>query len=83
MLNYLKALEKDSLISVGTLFNLIRSTVLMNKDNLNQPYVSEEINNYIGLINGIATETNFYYLKGLKFLVDLLWQLIAKGEKDE
>ncbi len=77
-----KALEEDKLISVGTLFNLIRSIVLVNKDDLNQPFVSEEINNYIGLINGIVSETNYYYLKGLKFLVDLLWQLITKGQRD-
>ncbi len=77
-----KALERDKLVSVGTLFNLIRSIILLNKDNLDQPFVTEEVNNYIGLINGIVTESKFYYLKGLLFLVDLLWQVRIKGGKD-
>ncbi|MEE9410921.1 MAG: hypothetical protein V3V41_08335, partial [Candidatus Heimdallarchaeota archaeon] len=77
-----KALERDKLVSVGTLFNLIRSIILLNKDNLDQPFVTEEVNNYIGLINGIVTESKFYYLKGLLFLVDLLWQVKIKGGKD-
>ena len=77
-----EALEVDKLISVGVLFNLIRIIVEIYKENLEQSFVSEEVNNYLGLISGIVNESNFYYLKGLSYLVNLLWQIITDKEKD-
>lgn len=77
-----EALEIDKLISVGVLFNLIRIIVEIYKENLNQPFVSEEVNNYLGLISGIVNESNFFYLKGLSYLVNLLWQIISKEGED-
>ena len=77
-----EALEIDKLVSTGVLFNLIRIIVEIYKENLDQPFVSEEIKNYLGLINGIVNESNFYYLKGLSYLVNLLWQIITEKEKD-
>ena len=75
-------LESNSLISVGVLFNLIRTIVEIYKENLKQPFISEEVKNYVGLINGIVTESNFFYLKGILYLVNLLWQLIASEDED-
>ena len=73
-------LESNNLISVGILFNLIRTIVEIYKENLKQPFISEEVKNYIGLINGIVTESHYFYLKGILYLVNLLWQLIAEDE---
>ncbi len=77
-----EALEIDKLISAGVLFNLIRIIVEIYKENLEQSFVTEEVNNYLGLITGIVNESNFYYLKGLSYLVNLLWQIITDQEKD-
>jgi hypothetical protein len=77
-----EALEVDKLISAGVLFNLIRIIAEIYKENLEQSFVTEEVNNYLGLINGIVNESKFYYLKGLSFLVNLLWQIITDKEKD-
>ena len=77
-----EALEVDKLISAGVLFNLIRIIVEIYKENLEQSFVTEEVNNYLGLINGIVNESNFYYLKGLSYLVNLLWQIITNQERD-
>ena len=77
-----KTLETDKLISSGILFNLILLVIEINKDNLKDPFVTQEIDNYIGLINGIVIESHYFYLRGILFLVDLLWQFIVKGERD-
>lgn len=76
------SLTQKSLLPVGILYALIKSTVELNIELLNESFLSQEINNYIGLLQGIVTESNFYYLKGLLFLVDLLWQYITQGERD-
>jgi len=77
-----KTLETDKLISSGILFNLILLVIEINKDNLQDPFVAQEVDNYIGLINGLVTEANYYYLKGVLYLIDLLWNFIVKGERD-
>lgn len=77
-----KTLETDKLISSGILFNLILLVIEINKDNLQDPFVAQEVDNYIGLINGLVTEANYYYLKGVLYLIDLLWHFIVKGERD-
>ncbi|GAH24585.1 unnamed protein product, partial [marine sediment metagenome] len=38
-------------------------------------------NNYFGFISSITHEYNQFYLKGLGFLVELLWRVIEKGDK--
>jgi hypothetical protein len=77
-----KTLETDKLISSGILFNLILLVIEINKDNLEDPFVAQEVDNYIGLINGLVVEANYFYLRGILYLVDILWQFITKGEKD-
>ncbi|MCE7741519.1 MAG: tetratricopeptide repeat protein [Candidatus Heimdallarchaeota archaeon] len=77
-----KTLETDKLISSGILFNLILLVIEINKDNLRDPFVAQEVDNYIGLISGLVIEARHYYLRGVLFLIDLLWQFIVKGEKD-
>ncbi len=77
-----KTLETDKLISSGILFNLILLVIEINKENLRDPFVAQEVDNYIGLLSGIVIESNYYYLRGVLFLIDLLWQFIIKGEKD-
>ena len=77
-----KTLETDKLISSGILFNLILLVIEINKDNLRDPFVAQEVDNYIGLLNGLVIDASYYYLRGVLFLVDLLWQFIVKGERD-
>ena len=77
-----KTLDTDKLISSGILFSLILLVVEINIDNLQDPFVAQEVDNYIGLLNGIVIEANYYYLHGILFLIDLLWQFIVKGERD-
>jgi len=77
-----KTLETDKLISSGILFNLILLVIEINKENLTDPFVTQEVDNYIGLLYGIVVEARYYYLRGVLFLIDLLWQFIVKGEKN-
>ncbi|MCG3258918.1 MAG: hypothetical protein H7644_04175 [Candidatus Heimdallarchaeota archaeon] len=77
-----QTLEKKNIISIGILFNLIRLVIEINAENLADLFVYQEVNNYIVLLKGIVTEGNFYYLRGITFLVDLLWQFMSKIESD-
>ena len=77
-----QTLEKNNIISIGILFNLIRLVIEINAENLADLFVYQEVNNYIVLLQGIVTEGNFYYLRGITFLVDLLWQFMSKIESD-
>ena len=76
-----KTFEYEQLISASVLFNLIYVIVNLNIENLTETFVVEEINNYFGYIGGITQEFNYFYLKGLGFLVELLWRVIEKGDK--
>ena len=76
-----KTFENEQLISTSVLFNLIFVIVKLNIENLTETFVVEEINNYFGYISGITQEFNYFYLKGLGFLVELLWRVIEKGDK--
>jgi hypothetical protein len=56
--------------------------VKLNIENLTESFVVEEINNYFGFISSITHEFDYFYLKGLGFLVELLWRVIEKGDRD-
>ncbi len=77
-----QTLESNNLISIGILFNLILLVIEINSENLADLFVYQEVNNYIVLIRGIVTEGNFYYLRGITFLIDLLWQFMSLIESD-
>ncbi|MBY9000613.1 MAG: hypothetical protein KGD64_06850 [Candidatus Heimdallarchaeota archaeon] len=76
-----KTFEGEHLISVNVLFNLIFVIVKLNIENLSESFVKEEINNYLGFISSITKEFKYYYLRGLSYLVELLWRVIEKGDK--
>ncbi|MHA1667950.1 MAG: tetratricopeptide repeat protein [Candidatus Heimdallarchaeaceae archaeon] len=76
------SLSQQNLLTIGILFTLIKNTLALNREHLTETYVSEEMQNYIGLIQGITTESNFFYLKGALFLVELLWNYMIQGERD-
>ena len=75
-------LEEDKTIPICVLFHIIEALVKINKENLDGETATEEMKNYLKLLKGIAKDSDLYYIKGMVFLIEIIYSHIFPEYRD-